>query len=130
MLNEGQIIEMWTKIISWWIWPSEHVEAIKGTKGDACKINAVRKQKGALSTHESLGTRGFNSTNYGRINLEVSSISWFPFEGAKRNRNSKVDMINEYSFKTWNKFMQWLRHKKVTTMKDFKVVIQRRGLHD
>ena len=36
----------------------EYVEAIKGTKGEMCKVNTVRKCKGEFLLYELLGMRG------------------------------------------------------------------------
>ena len=108
----------------------EHVEATNGTKSDMCKINSVRKHKGLFLTFESLGMRGLTLTRCSRNNLEVVSVNLLPIESAKRSRDSKGDRINKSSFKTRNDFMQWLRHRKVTALKDFKAASQFRWQHD
>ena len=88
------------------------------------KINSVRKCKVVFLTCELLGTSGANLTNFVRNNLEISIISWLPIENKKISSDPKGDRINEHSFKTWNKFMQWLRLKKFKVIKYFKALTQ------
>ena len=45
---------------------NEHVEAIKGNKGDMCKMNTVRKDKGVILPHEILGTKGLTLKHCGK----------------------------------------------------------------
>ena len=56
--------------------------------------------------------------------LVVSSISWLPIDFQKGSTASKGYRMSKSSIKAWNKFAQSLRHKKVKTMKDFKVESQ------
>ena len=93
-----------------------HVEAKKGNK-DVSKINSVRKNKGVCLPHEVLGECGAKPTNCGRNELASK-------ENSKRISDLKGDMISEDSYKTWNKFVAWLRLKKVKIMQDFKEEFQ------
>ena len=53
----------------------EHVEVIKGNKGDLCKINKVRKHKEVILPNELLGTKGVTLKICGRDDKMVSSVS-------------------------------------------------------
>ena len=92
--------------------------------------NAVRKHKGVFLTNEVLGTSGANLTNCGRNNFEVSSFSWLPIENIKISKDLKEDRTNKSRFKIWNKFVQSLRLKNVTVLKDFKALSQWKWQHD
>ena len=76
---------------------NEHVETMKGNKGDLCKINTVRKHKWLLLPYELLGTKWENLTNCGKDDLELSSVSWLPIEVLKGSSASKGDKANKSS---------------------------------
>ena len=70
------------------------------------KINEVIKYKRVFLTHELLGTRGLDLRNWGKNNLEVSSVSWLPIKELKGSCDKKGDRVKKSSFKEWNKFAQ------------------------
>ena len=109
---------------------NEHVEATKVNKVELCKINTVRKHKRVLLPHELLGTKGLKLENCGKDDQEVISVSWCSIEVQNGSIISKGDKVNKQSIKAWNKFIQWLRHKKVRKIRDFKVVSQQKLQYD
>ena len=120
MLNEGWNVEIRANNKFLMKNAREHAEAVKGTKVDISKINALRKNKWVYLAYEVLGAFRAKLTNCGRNDLEFSSVSWLSNENAKINSVSKGDRINKASYKIWNNFMKWLRWKKVKVMQDFK----------
>ena len=98
----------------------EYVDSIKGNKGDLRKINKVKKHKGVILPYELLGTKGVTLTNCVKYDQEVSSVSWLTIEVHNRSSTLEGDIVNKSSIKIWSKFMQWLQHKKVRTIRDFK----------
>ena len=69
--------------------------------------------------HEVLGEMGVNPTNCGQKKLERSSISWKCNEKLNIIRELKKEIISKSCYKVWNRFLTWLRHKKVKVIKDF-----------
>ena len=80
--------------------------------------------------HEVLGECGANPTNRGINELEVSSINWTSKENANIISDLKGDIIIKGSYKIWNKFITWLRLKKVKVMQDFKEEFQWKWQHN
>ena len=79
----------------------EHVEVIRGNKGDLCKINKVRKHKGVILPHELLGTKGVTLKNCGQDDQAVSSVSWLPIEVHNVSSTSERDRVDKSSIKVW-----------------------------
>ena len=98
----------------------ECVEATRGKKEDMNKINTVRKHERECLPYEVLGEFGLKTTNCGRKELEVSSMCWKHKETANIISESKGKVISKSSYKVWNKFVTWLRLKKVKVIKYFK----------
>ena len=59
-------------------------------------------------------------TACGRDTNEINSVRCFPDKSEAANREIKHKKPNKANSKTWIQFAQWLRQKKVKTVKDFK----------
>ena len=51
-------------------------------------------------------------------------------EKVNRIRESNGDVISKSSYEVWNKFITWLRFKKVKVIKDFQEECQWKWQHD
>ena len=102
----------------------------KRKKEDIIKIIAARNNEEMCLPYEVLGECGTKPTNCGRNELEVSSMSWTSKDNAKIISDLKGDIISKSCYKIWNKFITWLRLKKVKVMKDFKEEFQWKQQHN
>ena len=59
---------------------------------------------------------------------EVSNVRYTPEKCKALNRDTKYE--KKLNSKAWIKFAQWLRHKKESTAKDFKVKCECKWQHD
>ena len=106
-----------------------HVEHIQGSIADIRKTNAFINKKGVHLTYKLLGTCRGKLTNCFRNELESSSVSWALNEDDK-NRCEKGNKVTKSCYKKWNKFMNWLRLKKVKVIEDFKDACEWKWQHD
>ena len=65
IINEGEKVEIRTTNKFLMAHAREHIEAIKGAKGDMCKISTVRNNEKVFLTYELLGMRGVQLENCG-----------------------------------------------------------------
>ena len=128
--HEGKNVEIRTKNKFLIEHSREHVDAVKGSKEDIIKIDAVRKNKGVHLPCEVIDACGVNPTNGEGNESKASSISWTSKENAKRISDVKGNVISKGSYKMWNKFVAWLRWKKVKVMQDFKDECQWKWQYD
>ena len=79
----------------------------------------MRKCKGVCLTYEVLGECGLKPTNCGRKDLKITSMCWKYEEKANRISESNGEIISKSSHEVWNRFVAWLRCKKLKVIKDF-----------
>ena len=84
------------------------------------KINAVRKYKGVHLPYQVLGECGAKPKTCGQKELEISSMCWKYEEKSNRISESNGEIISKSSYKVWNRFITWLRCKKLKVIKIFK----------
>ena len=66
-----------------------------------------------------LGELGVTPTNCGMKELERSSINWKCNKKVNKNIELHNERISKRCYKVWNRFITWLRYKKVKVIKDF-----------
>ena len=99
----------------------EHVEAMKGSEEELKKINKVKNYKRLIIPFQLVGSSSVLLTSCGRDINEVSSVICVPLENNYGNVEYKAEKFKKSCCKLWTKFIQWLMHNLVKTVKDFKV---------
>ena len=66
------------------------------------------------------GSSGVTLTSCGRDMNEVSIACCMPSENKDSNVEYKAGQFNNSCSKLWRKFIQWIRHERVNTVKYFK----------
>ena len=62
---------------------------------------------------------GVTPTNCGMKELERSSVNWKCNKKVNKNKELHNERMSKSCYKVWNRFLTWLRHKKVKVIKYF-----------
>ena len=98
----------------------ECVEAMNGNVEDLWKKTCLENEKRFMLTWDLVGSGGATLTTCRRDTHEVSNTRCLLDTLTAENRDTAHKKLNKSHSKEWIQFMQWLRQKKVTTLKHFK----------